>query len=127
VRPKWRLKARLSAAFQATPHLTDTDLTLFAILHSWTGNAARPWLSRKLEAAAPEGAGIGLEGLASLAEELDDDTLRGYVQAANEDIRQYAASLGAWTEETDPLVDRKIAAVEKELRLRFAKALGAGR
>lgn len=122
-------KERLNEAFQATPRLTEAELGLFMIIRPWAGDAALSWLVRKFQKTGPEAGGLDRQVMIVLAEELEDEELKGFLAAADEEIEEYQSSLAEESmAETNWLVDlkSKSEAVEKELRRRFAQAL-AGR
>jgi len=118
-------KERLSEAFQAAPRLTEAELALFTIIRPWAGDAALSWLASKFEKAEPEPDGLDRQIMIVLAEELEDEELKGFLAAADEEIAEYESSLAEEsTDEASRLADLKSEAVEKELRRRFAQALG---
>ncbi|HEX5758468.1 MAG TPA: carboxypeptidase-like regulatory domain-containing protein [Thermoanaerobaculia bacterium] len=117
-------KERLSEAFEAAPRLTEAELSLFAIIRPWAGDQALSWLVRKFQTAEAPGLDRGVMSI--IAEELEDEELRGLLAAAGEEIHEYASSLAdESTDDVPGLIDQNTKAVEKELRRRFAQALGA--
>ena len=117
---------RLSEAFKTAPHLTEAELSLFAIIRPWAGDQALSWLVRKFQTAKAEAPGLDRQVMSIIAEDLDDEELRGFLAAADEEIDEYASSLAdESTDDVPGLIDQKTKAVEKELRRRFAQALGA--
>jgi Carboxypeptidase regulatory-like domain len=119
-------KERLSEAFEAAPRLTEAELSLFAIIQPWVGDQALSWLVRKFQTAESEAPGLDRQVMSVIAEELEDEELRGLLAAADEEIDEYTSSLAdEATDDVPALIDQKSKAVEKELRRRFAQALGA--
>lgn len=96
-------KERLSEAFRTAPRLTGAELDLYAIVRRWDGDAAVSWLARKFQDAEPATAEFDRQVMGLLAEDLDDEELKGLLASADEQGE------GAG----------------KELRRRFVQALGA--
>lgn len=95
-------KERLSEAFRTAPRLTEAELDLYAVVRGWAGDAAVSWLARKFQDTEPVTAELDRQVMSLLAQDLDDEKLKGLLAAADEE------GGGA----------------EKDLRRRFVQALG---
>jgi hypothetical protein len=120
-------RKRLAAALEATATARYEDVELFMVVRAWDEKAATSWLLRRL-AKEPTGTNGEEEALplGDLAWKLEDETLTGLTDAADEragEIRDL------WPDDrSEAAAERRremLAALDRELRRDFAAALAA--
>jgi Carboxypeptidase regulatory-like domain len=116
-------RERLSRALLATERLTDTDIRLYELVRPWAGEAAERWLARQL-AGEPVPDGVAQWAMRHLAEDLQDEGLQKLLDEADDEIDEACTQVPSELDEAETeRRDRRIEAIEHELRRKFLRAL----
>jgi Carboxypeptidase regulatory-like domain/Effector-associated domain 9 len=118
-------RERLSRALLATDRLTAADFDLYELVRPWAGDAASRWLARQL-AGEPAPDGSARRAMRHLVEELKDEGLQELLNQADDEIEEAYEQVPGELDEADTVrLDKRIEAIEHELRRKFLRALSS--